>query len=326
MVERIDLYGIPASVAEKLEPILPKIDDILKYEPDFPHQKWHAQAVMRDSIYAASMFDLDPEETELTRLIAENHDEGYKLVNAGILSPEEHHLGSYLIAKSKYSDITIAEGVLLHNQDVIPEDKPFPFRLVRDIDRLHLMGWGGVIRASFYLGFRPFGMTDNDPEKNLKVASLMENKTPDQERVKTEMRIDYCVPATVNEIVMQTDYERRAKIYSWLYVFPSLHQIGKLDELRDLCDHWLMAWGEGEDYYKTPGNHSVPEGEEYDPDNIIYTTEPIHEVLQCMFGAKIFNTYDAQYAIGEWKRLHLQGIPRKPKLERRWARETYWHP
>jgi hypothetical protein len=326
MVESRDLYGIPAPVAEKLEPLIPRINDILKHEPDFPHQNWHSQAVTRDALYAADMLDLDPEETRLTRLIAENHDEGYKLVMAGIINPDEHHFGSYVVAKSKYSDLTIAEGVLLHNQDVIPQDKPFPFCLVRDIDRLHFMGWGGVIRASYYLGFRPFNMTDHDPEKSMKAASLMEERTPDKEITKTKLRVDYCFPATANELVMQTDYERRAKIYSWLHVFPDLYRKGKLGELAGLCDHWLMAWVEGESYYKTPGNHFIPHGEKYDSDNVIYTTEPINEILQRMFGAKIFNTYDAQYAIEAWEKFHPQGILRKPKLEHKWARETYWYP
>lgn len=326
MIERKDLYDVPASVAERLEPVLPKINEILKYEPDFPHQKWHTQAVVRDSLYAASILDLDPEEIELTRLIAENHDEGYRLVSAGILSPDEHAFGSYLIAKSKYSDLTIAEGALLHNQDVMPKDKPFPFTLVRDIDRLHFMGWGGVIRVSYYLGFRPFDMTENSPERIIKAASLFEDRTPDDEKTKIEVRFNYCFPPSVQELVMQTDYERRAKIYSWLHIFPFLYQNGKLGELEAICQHWLAVWEEGEDYYKIPGNNSVPEGEEYNEDNIVYTIEPINECLQHIFGAKFFNTYDAQHAIENWKRLHPQGVPGEPKLEREWAKKTYWHP
>jgi hypothetical protein len=302
MVESNDLYDMPARVAERLEPVLPRLNEVLKHEPDFPHQAWHTQAVVRDAVYAARLYDLSREEIELTRLVAESHDEGYRLVRAGFLRPEEHHLGSYLIAKSRYSDLTIAKGALLHNQDVMPQDVPFAFILVRDIDRLQSMGWGGVIRAAYYLGFRPVGMTEDDPEKNLKAAALFEERTPDQERTKTQTRVNNnCFPASVEELVMKTDFERRAKIYAWNHIFPFLYQNGTLDKLGDLCSCWLMAWEEG--------------GE----------VEPIDGVLQRVFGAKFFNTYDAQQAISEWKRLHPNGVKSKLKNERQWARETYWH-
>ena len=324
MIENRDLYNIPASVAIKLEQELPKVNEFLKYKPDFPHQEWHIQGVVRDVLFAAEVMGLDREETELTRLVAETHDEGYKAVQAGLLKPEEHHFGSYLVAKARYSE-EVALGALLHNSDVMPNGVPYAYKLVRDVDRLHFLGWGGLVRAAYYQGFRPFGMVEGDTEAAGKAAALFETRTPAEENAKVEVRADHCFPHPVRNYVQETDYERRVKVYAWLHVFPSLSKAGKLEVLENNLRELHYAWEAGESYYGTPGNNFVPKGEVYNPAKVVYAVEPIADDLQVIFGARLFNSYDAVRAIDVWKDRHPGGIARRPKLEHQWAKEPYWH-
>ncbi|MFI5240957.1 MAG: hypothetical protein ACHQUA_00830 [Microgenomates group bacterium] len=324
-IERTDLYDVPADIAQRLEPVLKDINSHLLNQQDFPHQHWHGRLVARDAVYTARMFDLKPDEVELTRLIAENHDEGYRLVTAGVLKPEEHHFGSYLIAKAKYADLTIANGVLLHIEDVIPEEAPFPYSIVRNVDRLHSMGWGGFVRTAYYLGFKPFNLSDKELAKSPKAVSLFETRTPDGENAVTETRVNHCFPATAYDQVLETDFEARAKRFAWMEIMPFLHRTGQFEKMDEILHERSMAWLEGEHYYKTPGNHFVPKGEEYKYENVIYTIEPIGDVMQRIFGAIIFNHYDAEGAMKKWKQLHPDGILKDPKTEYSWAKQT-WNP
>ena len=128
-------------------------------KPDFPHQEFHNRQVKENAFALAwAMGITQKRDLEIFHASYDVHDRGYGFVDTGQLQPSDHHLGSWLIALKMYEGFewnkVVAKTVLLHSKDVLPRSAPIYAWILQAADRAAGMGWTGILRDAYYLGFR----------------------------------------------------------------------------------------------------------------------------------------------------------------------------
>jgi len=130
---------------ERFIPNSPHFRRAVLAKPDFPHQKFHDRQVKENAFALALVMGITQER-------------GYGFANTGQLEPSDHHLGSWLFALKMYEGFewnkVVAKTVLLHSKDVLPRSAPVYAWILQAADRAAGMGWTGILRDAYYLGFR----------------------------------------------------------------------------------------------------------------------------------------------------------------------------
>ena len=121
--------------------------------PDFPHERHHSYTVRHFAVGLGQLLRLSPVDLAKLRLAAELHDMSYGFVVSGQVPYEEHHWAAELLAYMIFRDREVAEGIWDHLFDRLYPHVALWVRLLRDADRLAGMGWSGIIREAYYLGF-----------------------------------------------------------------------------------------------------------------------------------------------------------------------------
>lgn len=198
--------------------LIPKLvefaQEIWEVKEDWPHGDLHAAQTMDYALVLAEKLGMEPKEKERLEEVASLHDTGYKLVQEGIIKAEGHHYGSYLIARLSL-DRLAATNIFLHVADVLPEDTPLSARVLRDADRLAGMGWTGIIREAYYLGFRHVYFT---------IAP---------EEVENFLLYDFRLPP------LPEDYEASPRYFCLNHVGPYLVKNGLQEKMLEGCDRLL---------------------------------------------------------------------------------------
>lgn len=182
------LAQVPPEVKDRVTPFLEShqvFREIMRLPEDPPHKRPHVIEALICLSWLWEMLgvvgEFDTLAWDLSDRILRLHDKGYILVEQGIIKPEEHHWGSLLIASVVDPDPRVLYGILHHVDDILPEDAPYAVRVARDLDRVVGLGYTGVVRLAYYLGFNhPFLNPGNETEL-IKQRILCETYYPDTE-------------------------------------------------------------------------------------------------------------------------------------------------
>lgn len=310
---------IPAEIESKLQPHLKDLDRILNLETDPFHNLLHKNQVKRNAKLIAVEINLNKQELEFLMKTTDLHDEGYKFVQAGILTPEEHHFGGAFIAMHTTHDEEIVKGILAHVEDVLPEDVPDWVVVLRDADRVDRLGWHGLAMEAYFMGLKHH-IFDEPPPKQLTLdGKFIEREVLRDTRYPWDAKygvriVNRCLDA-VSELVW-TDYEEQVAEFCQKHIFPFLLENNLFQDIRQRLHYWLNRFY-GVDYYITPGNHFVPEGEKYDPDKIGWEIEQVMDITQALFAFKAFNTIKAVEKTYEYETLHNSELITQDKWRRK---------
>jgi len=130
------------------------IQEVMASQEDEAHRMAHIQDTLAIFNSMADCHKLGPADRDLGNRTIRLHDSGYKLVQQGVLRPEEHHYGSMAIASIVDPDLDVLRAIHLHISDILPEDTELWIRLVRDADRLSNVGFGAANRLAYFFGYR----------------------------------------------------------------------------------------------------------------------------------------------------------------------------
>jgi hypothetical protein len=283
---------------QKLQLCFENLDKIDLYPLDPMHDQRHQAQVERTALWLAEAADLGEDQKDYIRRATPLHDSGYSFVEMGILRPEEHAIGSGLIALQKTGDVQLARGIVQHSYDVLPPHITPWVLILREADRADRWGWQGVISTAYYMGFRHDLVSgpviyqsslDGKPEV---VDEIRDIRHP--ETVSYRCRPTYCIADALdgNVIWTWTDYEEKAADFVRGEVFPYLHRNGLLNRAHEQLEV-AESWIEG------------VESEDSTWDQPKWTVDSvIDEGSYTFFNAKRFNTEQAMWAITEYAHLH----------------------
>jgi len=173
--------NVSSELVFKVKPHLVDIEKIFAWEEDFPHRRAHIIQTQADLFHIQWDFgELGPLGFYRASRILELHDKGYVLVKRGIIQPEEHHFASVMIAEKVEPDVGVLWGILHHIDDTLPQGTPLFIRVARDIDR-SAIGYPGMVRLAFYLGFEDTPLTLENEEKFIEEGILCDHGFPENE-------------------------------------------------------------------------------------------------------------------------------------------------
>lgn len=176
--------NIPREIVERARPLLAEISTVFAWEEDFPHRRAHIIEMLSnlDIIrYDFPESELSPVGFWLAIRTIELHDKGYTFVKKGLIDPRNHHFISVLIADKVEDDSRVLYGILHHVDDTLPTGSPLWLRLVRDLDRVGGMGYTGMIRLAYYMGFNHPSLTREKEEEFIERGILCAFGLPDDE-------------------------------------------------------------------------------------------------------------------------------------------------
>lgn len=288
MSERI-LYKFPDEVAARLAPHASqrRIWPFLERPQDFAHGPAHLIPMVSNTMLIAQEGrytrggEISPKDTLRLKRAALTHDTGYKLV-PGVLKPEEHHYGSALIAWLLYHDEAIVEAILLHVQNIMPDETPYWMTVLQDGDRVSRMGWPMVEWVANYLGYR-HPRLERLPQRTLGQTHnhLWDLRHPRQGvRHKEEIRYGCWVGERGFKLAW-TDYEWRVERFVREKIFPFLIENNLVHAMLQQCGE-CMSWYGGKEFL--PGDDTVDElggG---------WTVTPVGEMAAALFEYKFWNT------------------------------------
>ena len=283
---------------QKLQQCFDNLDKVSLYPPDPMHDARHQAQVERVGIWLAEEAGLGWEQKDYIRRAIPFHDLGYAFVQMGILKPEEHAIGSGLIALHKTGDVQLAKGIVQHSYDVLPHGITPWVLLLREADRSDRWGWQGVISIAYYLGFRhelisgPVAYQNGFDSKTEVVDPIRDKRHPDM--VNYRWRPTYCVSRDLaGEVIWTwTDYEETVANFVRKEVFPYLYGKGLIEKAREELDNY-WSWIEG-----VESEDSEWDNPRWDVDSVI------NETSYVFFNAKRFNTEQALLELTSYKSLH----------------------
>lgn len=205
--------NIPNDFVSRVSPELSDISKVLAWGEDFPHRRGHIIECLSNLSHVRWDFgEFDPVGFYLTERTLELHDKGYVLVKNGLIKPEEHHLGSVLIADKVEPDVRVLYGILHHVDDTLPQGSPLWVRMVRDLDRVSTMGYTGLIRLAFYMGFNDPVLNQENEEVLINKRILCEDTFPDPKEYEIEAKIffdDQILPFIIEDDKRATEFYLR---------------------------------------------------------------------------------------------------------------------
>ncbi len=281
---------IPSEVLGKLWPYINDIPRVLSRTQDIAHSDYyHSRRMVRLGEQVAQELRLPADESAMVAQIGENHDLGYQLM--GILEPNEHEYGSFVIALARTGDIGIAKGCLLHNADVLPEESPRAIRIVRDIDRYLMGGTEGALRWSMMRGFRPWGKTKDELLKPGVMDHLYDDRLPHTVRSEWESRRGSCMcPPSFYEVPVSSEYESKGQDFTWKHIIPFLESANLISGYLGFIMEWF-GWIDGVEDFSID-----------DPDDNYdhWLVEPVSRDIAGIFENKWANTKILEEMIHEW--------------------------
>jgi hypothetical protein len=164
------------------------------------------------------MLNLGVVEGDLAERTYRYHDLGYRLVTEGLITSDEHHYGSVLLAARLDPDRRVLSAILHHVDDVLPPGTPLWARLARDIDRTAI-GYPGANRIAIYYGLDHPYLSIQDPEKVVEKGILCDFGNP-----------------------LRSDYDSKAKEFFWNVVLPYLKENNKMGHLETLTSTWFFRF------------------------------------------------------------------------------------
>lgn len=299
-VEKDFVDSYPPNLREKLVLCSENLDKLDLYQPDKMHDALHIAQVGRNVGWMTDSYDLKPKQRTLLDQAVPLHDLGYAFVDMGFLTPQEHDIGSGLIALWKTGDHNLAKGIALHSLDVLPKGTPRWVYVLREADRVDRLGWQGVIFLAYYMGFRhelvngPLSYQINLDGKSEVHDPLRDIRHPDEVDYKYIPIIDGSYPVRVRWT--WTDYEQEAAEFTRKHIFPFLHAKGLIGKMVDELFK-VTSWEEGEEEKDSKSNR------------IKWKVEPASGWLSyAMFSAKRFNTNQAISELHEYKYLKEKDV------------------
>lgn len=299
---------IPTDILEYLLPYSGIANSYAKRNIDPFHNSLDAQHMKSVANWLGYWRREDFNTNRLNRAI-ELHDQGYAFVQDGLLTLDQHHFGSAFIALALDNDVELAQGILLHVEDVLPDDTKLWMRALRDINRVDRLGWYGLLMEAYYMGFtHPILITeplrqqavDGEPEY---IDPCRDLRHPMETNIQTLIFWeDFRGPV---ERMIGSDYEHQLKGFCIRNVFPFLQKNGLVERMVARLDYWITRFN-GEGYYLHIGNSQVPEGEEYDPEELVWTIDPVMDELEYLFRFKENNSFEAISLLGKYRK-HIKG-------------------
>lgn len=237
-------------LGQRLNSCYQNLDKASEYKPDPMHDERHLAQVSRNANWIADLYELGPRSRKMLEQSIPLHDLGYSFVEMGFLKPEEHAIGSSLIALWKTGNHQLAKGVMLHSYDVLPKRTPGWICILREADRVDRLGWQGVIFAAYYMGFRhelvngPLYYQSNLDGKEEVVDLLRDPRSPDQVDFSYKDILDGSYPIATRWT--WTDYESKAAEFCKKYIARFLHERNLAGKMMD--ELWkVFSWIEGEE-------------------------------------------------------------------------------
>jgi hypothetical protein len=211
------------------------VSDFLHWKSDFPHGEFHRKQVAVYANQVARQLGLPESEIKTCLYAGMFHDLGRnrQFVEKFKGGEDKHSvaslIGAYLIrhesVDSEISSFTaLSDAIAHHSDDVLPKDAPLTTRIVRDCDRVAGMGWSGIIRDAYYLGFRHPRFTRKTQAEVAEDISIcdMGNTWDDNYEIK------------VREFVLEN-------------VLPFIMEKGKMHEMLHRCSLWIWRYTGVED-------------------------------------------------------------------------------
>lgn len=257
---------VPKEINEKLTPYLDDIEKVMLWQEDVPHQKSHELEGLRGIRRITEMHSkIGIIEADLAERAFRNHDRGYKFVEMNLLKSEEHHVGSVLIASKIDPDIGVLRAIYYHVYDILPADTPVWARVVRDIDRVLLMGYIGVIRTAIYLGFKHPLIIERSQFDLVRDGILCDFNEPNSNL-----------------------YEIKSQIFCYEYVFPFLYKNKLVQKIIDEAKTWISRF-EGITTGGIPGTiiQESVRNSRYDE----WSIDPVLSEIRSIYREKLTNTY-----------------------------------
>lgn len=199
---------------EPVEPWVKNIDVSSIPKPDFPHSLHHVETVRTFSRVMAKICGLGEYWRNTLDTAAIYHDisQGYTLQEKVPLGP--HNVASSVIAYMLTENQDVAELIHNHNDDnlgnIAPEttEMDTAMQILRDADRLSLMGYSGLIRSAYYWGFR-HKLMDQNPKSVLDKMILCDSRCSDEG--------------------LPVDYEKKVRHFCLRNLFPFLIKTNQID-------------------------------------------------------------------------------------------------
>jgi hypothetical protein len=221
VIER-SIASIPRDVLNQITPFANRVEDLLSIPLDFPHGPLHIAEVRS---LARQLCDDRKLGANLTERIDEEalyHDSGKVFEDLGLLEHKNHNVGSWFIANSLGYPKEFSWELLVHSKDKMPEFYPWSAFILRAADRAAGMGWSGVLRDAYYVGFRhPYFV---EPLKYQKHLVDLTN-VGDAKEVYV-VRVDrHCFPWYAYDSLHSTSYERNVRVFFVNEVLPNLNKV-----------------------------------------------------------------------------------------------------
>jgi hypothetical protein len=267
--------NIPPSVITKIRPYLEDVGEIMRWQEDFPHRKFHVVDMLGQLQYVKKTLGLDPITTDLAERAIRLHDVGHRFVEQGILTYRQHHFGSLAVSVYVDGDPRVWDAVYYHSANVLPPESPLLRRVVRDLDRITGMGYIGFARLSKYYGLKD---------------SIFEEKD-EQAVAESGIFIDTQPPTSLH-------YEDKAKEFFNKRTVPFFVKRGAGDlnlELLKLQGEIMLDRFNGRDYTHLGRKLSIHETEKLSLDNGAFVVEPVMSELRNLYRMKQKNTYEAVF-------------------------------
>jgi len=208
-IEEFIQTNVSNEVTSKLEPILKSARDlreVIRWKEDRAHQRAHILDAKYIFNYLAHKSKLGQEQIDLGLRAIDLHDTGYKFVEKGLISIEQHHEGSMFFASFLDPDPRVLRAIQHHVDDVLPANIEFWIRLFRDADRISALGYTGANRLARFWGFE-------DPQLD---------KLGDEEYIKRKLFCDLSSPMEPDGQNVNSRHERNAYNYFQGRVTPYL--------------------------------------------------------------------------------------------------------
>lgn len=208
-VEAFVQANISSDVVSNLGPLFQSAADlreVVGWKEDSAHQRAHILDTKYIFHYLAVKSKLSQEQVDLGLRAIDLHDTGYRFVQRGLIPLARHHEGSVFYASYVDPDPRILKAIHHHIDDVLPADIEFWIRLVRDADRISVLGYSGANRLARFWGFK-------DPQLD---------ELGDEEFIKRKLYCDLSAPFQPDGASKNPYYERNAYNYFQGRVTPYL--------------------------------------------------------------------------------------------------------
>jgi hypothetical protein len=203
--------NISGEVASKLRPVIRSAEDLREvatWREDPAHRRAHILDAKYIFNYLAVKSNLSQGQVDLGLRTIELHDTGRRFVELGLITAEQHCEGSIFYASFIDPDPRILSAIRHHTDDVLPEKIDFWIRLVRDADRISVLGYTGANRLARFWGFK-------DPQLDA---------FGDEEYIKRKLFCDLSSPSEPGRYGFSSFYEKNAYSYFQGRVTPYLSE------------------------------------------------------------------------------------------------------